>query len=162
MWEKCHSWTDRDQIWHTYASGNVHELKIKPLIPEGHGVRGSSIHKFGKALKPLDRSGPNLAHVYRFIGEWKYAKKINPSSAKGLLKGVWGSQIQKYWKDAKQLSRPIVNKFCTRVQIRLHVNGHSWLKKLAPWDTTWGVLWRVVLGVTYWIVSKLPLIIPYV
>ena len=27
-----------------------------------------------------------------------------------------------------------VNKFGTRVQIRLHVNGHSWLKQLAPRD----------------------------
>ena len=33
------SCTDREHIWHTYAysSGNGHELKINPLIPEGHG-----------------------------------------------------------------------------------------------------------------------------
>ena len=65
--------TDRDQIWHTYAYsfGNGHELnKNNPLIPEGHGVvRGSSIHKSGKASKPLELSGPNLAHVYRFTRE---------------------------------------------------------------------------------------------
>ena len=33
-------WTDRKQIWDTYAysSGNGHELnKINPLIPEWHG-----------------------------------------------------------------------------------------------------------------------------
>ena len=58
---------DQDQIWHTYAysSGNGHELKkYNPLIPEWHGgVRGSSIHKSGKATKPLERSGPNLAHI---------------------------------------------------------------------------------------------------
>ena len=30
---------------------------------------------------------------------------------------------------------PIVNTFNTRMQIRLHVNGHSWLKKLASRDT---------------------------
>ena len=27
-----------------------------------------------------------------------------------------------------------MNKFGTRMQIRLHVNGHSWLNKLAPRD----------------------------
>ena len=34
------SWTDWEQIWHTYAysSGNGHELTINPLIPEGLGV----------------------------------------------------------------------------------------------------------------------------
>ena len=37
--KKANSWTDREQLWHTYAysSGNGHELKINPLIPEGHG-----------------------------------------------------------------------------------------------------------------------------
>ena len=33
-------WTDRDQIWHTYAysSGNGHELNnYYPLLTEGHG-----------------------------------------------------------------------------------------------------------------------------
>ena len=37
------SWSDRDQIWHTYAYinlGNGHEVKINPLIPEGHGGLG--------------------------------------------------------------------------------------------------------------------------
>ena len=70
------SCTDRDQIWHTYAysSGNGHEQKIKPLIPEVHGwgggFRGSSIHKSGKTSKPLDRSVPNLAYIYRITREW--------------------------------------------------------------------------------------------
>ena len=67
------SWTDREQIWLTYAysSGKGHELKINPSIPEGHGGgKGSPIHKSEKASKPLDRSGPNLAHVYRFTREW--------------------------------------------------------------------------------------------
>ena len=61
------SCTDRDQICHTYAysSGNGHELKSNPSIPDRHGVRGSSIHRYGKASKPQDRSGPTLAHVYR-------------------------------------------------------------------------------------------------
>ena len=103
------SWTDRDQIWHTYAysTGNGHELtKNNPLIPEEHGgVMGSSIHKSGKASKPLERSGPNLAHVYRLIWAWTSAKTINPSRPKGHLEGVKGSQIQKCEKYAKQLYR---------------------------------------------------------
>ena len=34
-----------------------------------------------------------------------------------------------------QTAGPIVNKFGTRMQIRLHMNGHSWLKKkIAPRD----------------------------
>ena len=62
------SCTDWDHIWHTYAysSGNGHELNINH---GAWGVRGSSIHKSGKASKPLDRSGSNLAHVYRFTRE---------------------------------------------------------------------------------------------
>ena len=36
---KYNSWTDREQIWDTYAysSGKGYELKSNPLIPEGHG-----------------------------------------------------------------------------------------------------------------------------
>ena len=33
-----------------------------------------------------------------------------------------------------QTAGPIVNKFGTGMQIRLHVNGHSWLHKLAHRD----------------------------
>ena len=33
-----------------------------------------------------------------------------------------------------QTAGPIVNKFGTRMQIRLDVNGHRWLKKIAPRD----------------------------
>ena len=45
------SWTDRSHVWHTYAylSGNGHELKIKPLIPEGHGgLGGHQLINLGK------------------------------------------------------------------------------------------------------------------
>ena len=45
------SWTDRDQIWHTYAysSGNGHELNINRLIPEGHGgLGGHQLINLGK------------------------------------------------------------------------------------------------------------------
>ena len=91
------SWTDRHQSWHKYAysSGNGHELnKNNPLIPEGHGGwYGASINKSGKASKPLERSGPNLAHVYRFTREWTYAKQIYPSSPKGHLDGVRGHKL---------------------------------------------------------------------
>ena len=88
-------WTARDHIWYTYSysSGNGRELKINPLIPEGHVGRGSPIHKSGKASKPLDRSRPNLAHVYRFIREWTQAKEINPSSPKVNLEVVRGHQF---------------------------------------------------------------------
>ena len=55
--------------------------------------------------KPLDRSGPNLIHVCRFIWEWTSAKQINPSSPKGYLEGVRGSHIQKCGKYAKHLDR---------------------------------------------------------
>ena len=36
------SWTDRDQISHTYAysSGNGHGLTINLYVPEGHGGGG--------------------------------------------------------------------------------------------------------------------------
>ena len=39
-----------------------------------------------------------------------------------------------------QTAGPIVNKFGTRVLIRLHVNGHSWLKKISP-SRLRGALW---------------------
>ena len=95
------------QIWHTYAysSGNGHEVKISPLIPEG--VRGSSIHKSGKASKPWTDQDQTW-HTYRptdSSGNGNMRTKSNPSSPLGHLKGVWGSQIQKCWKDAKQLDR---------------------------------------------------------
>ena len=46
------SWTDRDQIWHTYAyfSGNGHELNINQLITEGYGglLGGHRLINLGK------------------------------------------------------------------------------------------------------------------
>ena len=47
----------------------VHSSKLFNLsIPKGYleGVRGSHIQQCGKDAKPLERSGPNLAHVYIF------------------------------------------------------------------------------------------------
>ena len=80
---------------YAYSSGNGYELKINPSIPEGHGVRGSSIDKSGKASKPLDRSGENLKHVFRFIWEWTSAKKKLTSRAlRGIWRGLEGSHIQ--------------------------------------------------------------------
>ena len=52
---------------------------------------------------------------------------------KGLLKGFWGSQNSKILEKC-QTAGLIVNKCSTCMQIRLHVNGHSWLNKLAPGD----------------------------
>ena len=54
------------------------------------------------ASKPLDRLGPNVAHVYS-PGNGRRLNKINPSSPKGNLEEIMGSKIQKCGKDAKQL-----------------------------------------------------------
>ena len=42
----------------------------------------------------------------------------------------------------------IETKFGTRMQIRLHVNGHSWLKN-EPLETLRGIVEKGGLGVTY-------------
>ena len=61
-----------------------------------------------KMLERCQTAGPigtkfgTRTHIYQGVDQ---AKKNNPSSPKGHLKGVWGSHIQKYWKDAKQLDR---------------------------------------------------------
>ena len=77
MGKMPNSCTDRDQIWHTYAysSGNGHELKINPSIPNGHleGIMGSQIPKCGKESKQLDQSGTHLGHVCIFIWDWTRA-----------------------------------------------------------------------------------------
>ena len=62
------------------------------------------------------------------------AKQINPSSSKGHLKGVYMVTNSKML-EICQTAGPIVNTFGTRMQIRLHVNGHNWLNKLAPRDS---------------------------
>ena len=52
-----------------------------------------------------------------------------------------------------------MNKSGTRMQIRLHVNGHSWLNKIGPRDPEGHCGGGGVgLGVTYLILGKLPLI----
>ena len=63
-----------------------------------------SIHR-RSCRKPLDRSGPNLTHVCRFICEWTSAKKIKLSSPNGYLEGVRGSHIHTCGKYAKHLDR---------------------------------------------------------
>ncbi len=45
----------------------------------------------GKATKRLCRLAPNLAHMYKFIWEWIYAKQIAPRDTRGHL-GVLGGQ----------------------------------------------------------------------
>ena len=52
------------------------------------GLGGSQIQKSVEAVKRLDRLTPNLAHMFRFIWEWIYAKQI-------ALRCTRGSQIQK-------------------------------------------------------------------
>ena len=90
-------WTDRDQMWHTYAdsSRKVHRIKqINPSSPKGilERVMGSQIQKCGKDAKQLDRSGTNLANVCRSSAwEWaQLAKQINPSRHRGALWGGLG------------------------------------------------------------------------
>ena len=61
----------------------------------------------------------------------------------GRLEG-FESQIKKIL-EICQTAGPIVNKFGTRMQISLHVNGHSWLKKSSP-SRPRGALWREVRG----------------
>ena len=66
-------------------------------MPEAHGgVRGSSIHTSGKASKPLERSGPHLAHVYRFTRELTQGKQINPSSLRWHLQE---GKLRNHWTD---------------------------------------------------------------
>ena len=68
-------WTDRHQIFHTYADSfrNEHRLNIfTHLTPKGGilgGFRGSTIQKSGNAAERLDRLPPNFAHVCRFTWE---------------------------------------------------------------------------------------------
>ena len=71
----------------------------------GMGLGG---HQFINLGKPpnywTDRD--QTWHTYTdSSGNGHMLNKINPSSPKGHLKGVWGSQIQKCGKDAKQLDR---------------------------------------------------------
>ena len=121
MWERCQTSVPignkvgTRRPLYAYSSGNGHELKKNnPWIPEGHGFRGSSIHKFGKASKPLDRSGPNLTHVCRFIWEWTSAKKLTCRAPRGIWKGLAGSHIQKMWETC-QTAGQIGTKFGTRM-----------------------------------------------
>ena len=48
----------------------------------------------GKPIKRLDRLAPNLAHMYRFIWEWIYAKQIATRDTRGHMCGLRGSTIQ--------------------------------------------------------------------
>ena len=104
-------WTDWHQIWYTSAdsSGNGHRLNtISPLnIPGGilGGFRGSQIQKYVEAVKRLDRLTPNLAHMYRFIWEWIYAKQIALRETRGALAVFRGSNIQKSGEAVKRLDR---------------------------------------------------------
>ena len=101
------------------------------------GVRGLSIHKSGKDSKPLDRSGPHLTYVCRFICEWTSAKKRFTSRAPGgIWSGLEGSHIQQMWERC-QTSGPIGTKFGTRMHINL---GMEMSSKLTPgYPREWGV-----------------------
>ena len=65
-----------------------------PSIPQGAlgwGGGVSQIQKYWEAVNRLDRLAPNLAHMFKFIWDWIYAKQI-------ALRDTWGfrgSNIQK-------------------------------------------------------------------
>ena len=85
--------------------------------------------------KPLDRSGPNLKHVCRFIWEWTSAKQINLSSPEGYLDGVRGHTYRNVGN--------MPNRWADRVQI-WHTyayssgNGHE-LNKYLHTRGAWGL-----------------------
>ena len=95
---------------------------MNPLIHEGHGgVWGSSIpKKSGIASKPLDRSGPNLAHLYRFTREWTQANKLTPRVPRGIWRGQ-GVTNSKMWERC-QTAVTIGNKFGPRMHIYLRMD----------------------------------------
>ena len=72
----------------------------------------------------------HIWHTYTYSsGNGYRLKKIHRA-----LRVIWrGSGVtnSKIW-EICQTAGPIENKFGTRMQIRMHVNGHSWLNKLAP------------------------------
>ena len=124
-------WNDRDQIWRTYtdSSETGHRLnKLTPRAPMGIW-RGSGGHKFknvGKMPKSCtDRD--QTWHTYTdSSGNGNWLKKITHRAPGDICRGfgVTNSKIL----ERCQTDVPIVNKFGTSVQIRLHLNGHSWLK----------------------------------
>ena len=71
--------------------------------------------------KPLDRSGPNLTHVCRFIWDWTSGKTIKLSSPKGYLEGVRGSHIHKMW-EICQTAEPIGTKFGMHIHLGMDMS----------------------------------------
>ena len=74
-YRRQNGWTDHDQIVRAYVDRECSYLnKTDPTTTQGAfggggGLMGKS-HKSGNDSKPLDRSGPNCAHVCTFICEW--------------------------------------------------------------------------------------------
>ena len=68
-------WTDRHQLFHTYADSFRNEYRLKifsHLTPKGSilgGFTGSKIQKSGNAAEWLDRLPPKFAHVCRLTRE---------------------------------------------------------------------------------------------
>ena len=85
--------SDWHQLWFTSADSSVngHRLNTsRHSIPRGHlggGVRVSQIQKSGEDVKRLDRLPPKLAHIWRSIWEWIYAKQIAHWDSRGALGG---------------------------------------------------------------------------
>ena len=116
---------------------NRHSLKkSKPSSPKEHleGVRG---HKFKNVRKKpnswTDRE--QRWHTYAYSSGTGHELNINPLIPEGHREVVTYSNM---WEGC-QTAGPIGNKFVTRVQIRVHVNGYSWLRNY-PLETS-GALW---------------------
>ena len=109
MCERC---TDRDHIWHAfaYSSENGHGLnKLAPRFPTGMGVRGSSIHRSGKASNPLDRSA-QLWYTYTYSqGNGHGLKQLTPLAPRGIWRGSGGHKFKnvgnkpKSWTDLEHI-----------------------------------------------------------
>ena len=115
------SWTDWHQIWHTFADscGNGYRSTPNklPLETQG-GFRGSSIQKSWEAVKRLDQLAPHLAHMWRFIWEWIYAKQIAPRDAgRGHLAFLCGQTFKVL--GSYQTAGSIGTNFGSRLRIHL-------------------------------------------
>ena len=94
--------------------------------------RGLGGHTFNN-LGTMPNSCTDLEqiwHTYAYSSENGHEPKLNPLIPGGL--GDRGSSIHTSGK-ASKTTGPIRTKFDSRMQIRLHVNGYSWLK-ISPRD----------------------------
>ena len=84
------------------------------------GGGGLGRHKFKswEAVKRLDRLAPNLAHIFRSILEWIYAKQIASQDTRGGALGVLEVKHSNVWVSC-QTAGPIGTNFGSRLRIHL-------------------------------------------